>query len=103
MKTTLQRTVYLLSLLILLTSCSQLVKLPEHHDWRVSGKLSLKTATEREQSRFIWTQYADTWHLQLVSSLGNKVLDVIGEPGFIQLKALGKKPLSSQQPETFLP
>lgn len=87
---------------ILLAGCSQLPKLPEQFDWRVSGKLALKTAQENEQSRFTWTQYNELWHLQLVTSLGNSVLDVLGKPGYIQLKRAGKEPLISNQPEIFL-
>lgn len=67
---------FLLILLLLLGSCSNVPQSDASAQWSFNGKLSVRTSTTSRILSLTWTQYANTSEIVLKGPLGIKVADI---------------------------
>lgn len=111
------RLIGILSLAILLTSCSTVappaapstvapakraVRLDQVHHWTLQGKVAVQTAQDAGSATIDWMQRGRQFNITLTGPMGSNAIRLAGRPGLVTLTDSNGKQVSASSPEDLL-
>lgn len=71
-------------------------------EWKMSGKLGIKTPSDSGSASIHWQQKAAIYEIQLHGPLGQKSISILGDSHQVSLKEKGKPVMKARSPEALI-